>query len=58
MLGDTGIIDMPIGKRYVGTVLVMRPYNDVKGRQLIQEVSRTVYQHFKWYQPRSNKPQS
>ena len=58
MLGDTGIIDMPIGKRYVGTVLVMRPYNDVKGRLLIQDVSRTVYQHFKWYQPRSNKPQS
>ena len=53
MLGDTGIIDMPTGKRYVGTVLVMRPYNDIKGRLIIQDVSRTVYQHFKWYEPRS-----
>lgn len=51
-LGDAGIIDMPSGKRYIGAVIVKRPYNDVSGRLLIQEISRTAYQHFKWYLPR------
>jgi beta-lactamase class A len=49
MLGDAGIIDMPSGKRYIGAVLANRPHNDPQGRVLIQEISRTVYQHFKWY---------
>jgi len=48
-LGDAGIIDMPTGKRYIGAVIVKRPYNDVSGRLLIQDISRTAYQHFKWY---------
>lgn len=51
-LGDAGIIDMPSGKRYIGAVMVKRPYNDVSGRLLIQDISRTAYQHFKWYLPR------
>lgn len=51
VLGDAGIVDMPTGKRYVGAVLVKRPHNDYTARTLIQEISRTVYQHFKWYQP-------
>ncbi len=51
-LGDAGIIDMPSGKRYIGAVIVKRPYNDVSGRLLIQDISRTAYQHFKWYLPR------
>jgi beta-lactamase class A len=50
VLGDVGIVDMPSGKRYVGAVLAKRPYNDPKGRDMIQEISRTVYQHLKWYQ--------
>lgn len=50
-LGDAGIIDIPTGKRYVGAVLVKRPHNDYSTRTLIQEISRTAYQHFKWYLP-------
>lgn len=54
VLGDAGIIDMPTGKRYVGAVFVNRPHNDYTARTLIQEISRSVYQHFKSYQPRNN----
>jgi beta-lactamase class A len=48
VLGDAGIVDMPSGKRYIGTVLVKRSHNDYTARTLIQDISRTVYQHFKW----------
>jgi beta-lactamase class A len=50
-LGDAGIVDMPSGKRYIGAVMVKRPHNDPKARELIQAVSKTTYQHLKWYQP-------
>lgn len=50
-IGDAGIIDMPNGKRYLMAVMVKRPHNDENGRKMIQEVSRAVYQHFKWYLP-------
>ena len=52
VIGDAGIIDMPSGKRYVAAVMVKRPHNDPQGRTLIQEISKTAYQHFKWYEPR------
>ena len=52
ILGDAGIIDIPNGKRYVGAIFVERPHNDPKGRELIQKMSRSAYQHFKWYLPR------
>ncbi|MGK7873827.1 MAG: serine hydrolase [Xenococcaceae cyanobacterium] len=51
-LGDAGIVDMPNGKRYIGAVMVKRPHNDYSARTLIQQISRTAYQHFKWYMPR------
>ncbi|RMF25800.1 MAG: serine hydrolase, partial [Cyanobacteria bacterium J083] len=54
VLGDAGIIDMPNGKRYIGAVLVERPHNDPQAKRLIQEISKTAYQHFKWYQPRQS----
>ncbi len=47
ILGDAGIIDMPNGKRYIGVIFVQRPYNDVAGRILIQQISKTIYQGFK-----------
>lgn len=53
ILGDAGIVDIPTGKRYIGAVLVKRPYNDYSARTLIQEISRTGYQHLKNYSPRS-----
>ncbi|MDJ0600495.1 MAG: serine hydrolase [Crocosphaera sp.] len=52
IIGDAGIIDMPTGKRYIGAVFAERAYDDPAGRSLIQDISRTVYQHFKFYQPR------
>jgi beta-lactamase class A len=52
VLADAGIIDLPNGKRYIGGVMVKRPHNDPKARTLIQEISRTAYQHFKAYMPR------
>ena len=52
-LGDTGIIDMPDGKRYIASVLVKRPDNDPQAKILIQKISRTVYQHLKFYRGKS-----
>ena len=52
IIGDAGIIDIPTGKRYIGAIFAERAYNDIAGRHLIQDISRTVYQHFKYYQPR------
>jgi beta-lactamase class A len=52
VLGDAGIVDMPSGKRYIASVLVKRPHNDKNARTLIQSISRTAYQHFKWYAAR------
>ncbi len=52
IIGDAGIIDMPTGKRYIGAVFAERAYNDTAGRALVQDFSRTVYQHFKYYEPR------
>ena len=51
ILGDAGVIDMPSGKRYIGAVMATRPFNDVQGRELIQTISRTVYQHYKGMTP-------
>lgn len=48
VLGDAGIIDMPNGKRYIGAILAKRPFNDPAARTLIQDISKTVYQHLKW----------
>lgn len=51
VLGDAGIVDMTTGKRYIAAILVKRPHNDYAARTLIQDMSRTAYQHFKWYLP-------
>jgi beta-lactamase class A len=48
ILGDAGIIDMPNGKRYIASVMAKRPHNAIQGRLLIQEFSKTAYQHFKY----------
>jgi beta-lactamase class A len=45
MIGDVGLIDMPNGKRYALTVLVKRSFNDDNAYDLVQKVSRTVYQY-------------
>ena len=52
-LGDVGIIDMPNGKRYIASVLVKRPDNDPQAKILIQKISRTAYQHLKFYRSKA-----
>jgi beta-lactamase class A len=46
ILADVGLIDMPVGKRYVAAVMVKRPHNNAAARQLIQQISRLTYQYF------------
>ncbi|HEY9850122.1 MAG TPA: serine hydrolase [Leptolyngbyaceae cyanobacterium] len=46
LIGDVGLIDLPSGKRYVAAVLVKRPRNDQKAVELINKLSRLVYEHF------------
>ena len=43
MLGDAGIIFTPSGKKFILTIMVKRPHNDYGARELIQKVSKAVY---------------
>ncbi|BAZ51084.1 peptidoglycan glycosyltransferase [Nostoc sp. NIES-4103] len=43
ILGDAGIIEMPSGKRYLAGIIVKRPFNDLRGKAFITQVSRLVY---------------
>jgi beta-lactamase class A len=45
MVGDTGVIDMPSGKRYVITTLMKRPDNDSRAQDLIRQIAGTIYQY-------------
>ncbi len=45
LVGDTGIIDMPNGKRYAITAMVKRPFNDSRAQDLIRQVAATVYDY-------------
>jgi len=45
LIGDAGLITMPNGKRYLAGIFVKRPYNDVRGRDFIRQVSRLVYNY-------------
>jgi beta-lactamase class A len=45
VIGDAGVITMPNGKRYLGSIFVTRKYNDVRGREFIQQVSKLVYNY-------------
>lgn len=43
MVGDTGIVDLPNGKRYVLTVLVERPIDDSRAQELIRQICQEIY---------------
>ncbi|WP_225896039.1 serine hydrolase [Dendronalium phyllosphericum] len=43
VIGDAGIVEMPNGKRYLAGIFVRRPYNDIRGRDFVRQVSRLVY---------------
>ncbi len=44
VLGDVALVDLPNGKRYVVAVIVQRPNNDGRARELIRRVSSRTYQ--------------
>lgn len=44
-LGDSGIVYLPDGRRYYISIQVERPFNDYAARDMIQEVSRAIYDH-------------
>ncbi len=46
MLADAGLVDMPNGKRYIATVMILRPNNDPRAEKLISAISRIAYQQF------------
>ncbi|NJR66344.1 MAG: serine hydrolase, partial [Leptolyngbyaceae cyanobacterium CRU_2_3] len=45
LVGDTGVIDMPNGKRYAITVMVKRPNNDDRAQDLIRQLAATTYDY-------------
>jgi len=46
LVADVGLIDMPIGKRYIAAVMVKRPHNDPGAQELIRQLSQLTYQYF------------
>ncbi len=45
VIGDAGIVEKPNGKLYLIGVFVVRPYNDLKARYLVQGLSRSAYNY-------------
>jgi beta-lactamase class A len=45
-IGDAGIIFLPNGRRYIAAVMLKRPYDDPRGRDYIQAISRITYSYF------------
>ncbi|MEA5550421.1 serine hydrolase [Anabaena cylindrica UHCC 0172] len=51
LIGNAGFVTMPNGKHYLAAIFVKRPYNDVRGRKFIQEISRLVYDYLNQENP-------
>ena len=45
MLGDSGIIYSPNGRKYIVSILVKRPHNDYRGKELIVNASKMIYDY-------------
>jgi beta-lactamase class A len=59
VVGDSGLINMSNGQRYLATVMMKRPYNDPRGPETIRKISQIMYQAFKKTpQPPAPKPLS
>jgi beta-lactamase class A len=56
MVGDSGIIDMPSGKRYVITTLMKRSDNDSRAQDLIRQIASTIYQYLDPTHPSAEEP--
>jgi len=46
MLADTGVVQLPTGKRYLASIMVHRPKNDPSAEKFIASISRVAYQQF------------
>lgn len=46
MLGDTGIVTMPDGRRYIVVVMVKRRWNDYSARTFVNQASSVIYNSF------------
>jgi beta-lactamase class A len=44
-LGDSGIVYMPDGRKYIMSMQVERPYNDYTARDMVQRASRLIYDY-------------
>jgi beta-lactamase class A len=53
LIGDTGLVDLPNGKRYIITVMVKRAFNDDRAYDFVSQLSRLTYLYFS----RSTEPQ-
>jgi len=45
VIGDAGLITMPSGKRYIAAVFVRRPYQDLRGRLFVRQISHLAYSY-------------
>lgn len=54
LIGDTGMITMPNGKRYLAGIYVRRPSHDSRGRDFIRQVSALVYTYLSQTNPVSS----
>ena len=48
MLGDSGLVRTPSGKKYIVSILAKRPYNNQQGKKFIVEASKTIYNHLSY----------
>ena len=48
MLGDSGLVKTPSGKKYIVSILAKRPYNNQQGKKFIVEASKTIYNHLSY----------
>lgn len=44
-LGDSGIVTMPNGKKYIVSIIANRPYNSPEGKSLIVNASSMIYNY-------------
>jgi beta-lactamase class A len=54
LLGDSGLVDMPNGKRYAITVMVKRPHNDDRAFEIIRQIAGVTYDHLNQVPATSN----
>ncbi|NET51602.1 MAG: hypothetical protein F6K09_23695, partial [Merismopedia sp. SIO2A8] len=56
MVGDTGLVDSPNGKRYAITILMRRPHNDNRAQELIRQMAGLIHEELQ--SPPSPPPES